>query len=191
MTQDNPLYWNLQFVEWYFNTSKVILDLKNEHNKDKILNIFTLAIGEDPYAFTRFVLWIANTRKNSYQEIVYNAICHYIAIFWPHFLAANLHLFMQIGRKDDILYFLKVPQIQQKIYTWIKIQAKDDKDFQHLIENGTIIGKRSKIKIRYKPVKKDYVTFLDKVLDDPNFNGIQAGDLDNNAIIESGTVIED
>lgn len=194
MIQDkmNPLHWNLELVGWFFDKNRVMLDLKNENDKQELLNKFTLAIGEDPYAFTRFMLWIANNRKKGYQEIIYNAMCHYLAIFWPHFLVINLHLIIQFGKKDDILYFLKVPQIQAKIYKWIKHHSESDPDYKQMLETGQVIGKCQKRVARYQPKNKDWATFLDKILDDPIFNGIQAGDLDINheSVITQGQVSE-
>lgn len=184
------IYYNVLFFKWYFSPREK--HLLNDSEKEMIFNLMSCAALEDIYIFTRFVLYIANTRKSDVQEILYKIICHFLGTMWPDFVIANLYHFIRLGKKDDILYFLQIPGMSAKVATWIKHEARSDDDFKILLE-GTVIGKPPKRVIRYKPKLKSKDTwspFLFKLIDDPIYNGIVAGDLANFELSEDIEVKE-
>lgn len=162
---------NITLLNWYF---KYNVNITQDQEKEKLFSILTLAITEDPYIFIRIMLYIANTRKTDKQEIQYKLLIHFIASMFPELTMANLDLFINLGKKDDILYFLQTPNITERVITWIKHKAKLDNDYNILL-NGTMINKNINRIIYYRPKlnkKSKWNIFLFKILDDPNFNGI-------------------
>lgn len=171
------IYYNVLLFKWYFKTKqKPSLDDKE---KQLIFDLMSCAALEDIYIFTRFVLYIANTRKTDAEELLYKIICHFLGTMWPDFVIANLHHFTRLGKKDDVLSFLSIPGLSAKIAVWIKSESKSDPDFQTLM-NGTVIGGKIKRQAYYKPKlnsKNIWEPFLMKLISDPIYNGITAGDL--------------
>lgn len=172
--QDEPRHFisdNLIFLEWYFNGD---INLLNDSEKQRIFSFLTYSILEDPHCFLRIMLYIANTRKTDKEEIFYKIVIHFLGTMFPELVLANMELFIKLGKKDDVLYFLQCPGITERVITWIKHKAKKDSDFNILLD-GKIIGKKINRVIRYKPkLKKDckWDIFLFKILDDPTFNGL-------------------
>lgn len=162
---------NLIFLDWYFNnTANILVD----DEKQKIFATLTHSVLEDHHCFMRIVLYIANTRSTDRQEIFYKTIIHFISTMFPEIIMANLELFVKLGKKDDVLYFVQCPGISQRVSTWIKHKAKEDTDFCMLLD-GTLIGTHINRIIRYKPKfgkTKKWDIFVYKILDDPSFNGI-------------------
>lgn len=174
-----PIYYNVLLFKWYFKSKKnPLLDKE----KELIFNLMSGAAMEDIYIFTRFMLYIANTRKGDVQELLYKIMCHFLGTMWPDFVIANLHHFTRLGKKDDVLFFLQIPGMSAKVANWIKHEAKSDSDFQKLME-GNVIGSNIDRQIYYKPKLKlkshKWEPFLMKLVQDPIYNGIVAGDLAN------------
>lgn len=171
MIEEKIITNNITLLNWYFKyNGNIILN----EEKEKLFNILTLAILEDPYIFIRIVLYIANTRKTNKQEIQYKLLLHFISTMFPEIVMANIQLFINLGKKDDILYFLQTPNITERIITWIKHKSKLDNDFNTLL-NGELINSKINRIIYYKPKlnkKAKWDIFLYKILDDPTFNGI-------------------
>lgn len=162
---------NIVFLEWYFRANK---DITSDEEKQRVFSFLTTSMLEDPYCFMRIMLYIANTRRTDEQEIAYKVVTHFLGTMFPELIMANLELFTRLGKKDDVLYFLQVPAISQRVATWIKHKAKEDQDFALLLD-GKMIGKPIKRVAYYKPkFKKDnkMSVLLEKILDDPAFNGI-------------------
>jgi hypothetical protein len=162
---------NIIFLEWYF---KGDMNLLNDNEKQRIFSFMTYATLEDPYCFLRIMLYIANTRRTDRQEIFYKIVIHFLGTMYPEVVMANLELFIKLGKKDDVLYFLQCQGITERVITWIKHKAKEDKDFQTLLD-GKMIGLKIDRKVYYKPKLTKYHTwdkFLYKILDDATFNGI-------------------
>lgn len=162
---------NIMLLDWYFRGNFNILDDKE---KQRIFSFMTYAMIEDPYCFMRIILYIANIRKTDKQEIFYKIIIHFLSTMFPEIVMANLELFITLGKKDDILYFIQSPGISARIITWINHKAKEDPDFNILL-SGKMINKPIKRVIRYIPkLRKDnkWTIFLYKILDEPLLNGI-------------------
>ena len=162
---------NLVFLEWYFKGEKNLL---SDAEKQRIFSFMTYSSIEDPYCFLRIMLYIANTRRTDEQEIFYKIVIHFLGTMYPEIVMANLELFIKLGKKDDVLYFLQCPGITARVSTWIKHKAKEDPDFNMLLD-GKLIGKKINRVVRYKPKltkNSKWDVFLYKILDDPNFNGI-------------------
>lgn len=165
---------NLVFLEWYFKGQKNVLD---DNEKQRIFSFMTYSSIEDPYCFLRIMLYIANTRHTDEQEIFYKIVIHFLGTMYPEIVMANLELFIKLGKKDDVLYFLQCPGITARVSTWIKHKAKEDPDFNMLLD-GKLIGKKINRVVRYKPKltkNSTWDVFLYKILDEPVFNGIIIG----------------
>jgi hypothetical protein len=170
-TEKRTISDNIIFLEWYF---KGDMNLLNDNEKQRIFSFMTYATIEDPYCFLRIMLYIANTRRTDIQEIFYKVVIHFLGTMYPEVVMANLELFIKLGKKDDVLYFLQCQGITERVITWIKHKAKEDSDFQTLLD-GKMIGRKIQRKVYYKPKLTKYHTwdkFLYKILDDATFNGI-------------------
>lgn len=162
---------NLIFLEWYFNGDSVMF---NDTEKQRIFSFMTYSTLEDMHCFLRIMLYIANTRKTDRQEIFYKVVIHFLGTMYPEIIMANLELFINLGKKDDVLYFLQCQGITERVITWIKHKAKEDPDFSILLD-GKMIGSKINRKVYYKPKlakNSKWNVFLFKILDDPTFNGI-------------------
>lgn len=165
---------NLIFLEWYFRGDS---NMQDDREKQRVFSFLTYSILEDPYCFLRIVLYIANTRHTDKQEIFYKTIIHFLGAMFPEIIMANLDLFINCGKKDDVLYFMQCQGITERVITWIKHKAREDQDFAILL-NGKLIGKPINRTIYYKPkFSKNFKwsVFLTKILDEPFFNGITIG----------------
>ena len=163
---------NIDLLKWYF-LNEMCTDIKEEQRK--AFNIMALAISEDPAIFMRIMLYIANTRKTVEQELSYKIMIHFICSMNPDWTMANIQLLINLGKKDDVLYFLQSPILTKRVLTWTNHKAKEDIEFKTMIETGQLINTPIKRIIKYKPkLGKNYKwsIFLFKILDDPNFNGI-------------------
>lgn len=170
-TEKHTISDNLVFLEWYFKGN---MDLLNDNEKQRIFSFMTYATLEDPYCFLRIMLYIANTRRSDREEIFYKVVIHFLGTMYPEVVMANLDLFINLGKKDDVLYFLQCQGITERVITWIKHKAKEDPDFQVLLD-GKMIGRKIERKVYYRPKLTKYHTwdkFLYKILDDATFNGI-------------------
>ena len=160
---------NVDLLKWYFKKNKNILDDKE---KEKLFNLLSASIYEDPLVFFRIFLYIVNTRKTNEQEICFKIMIHFIGILVPEVVMANLQKFIDFGSKSDVLYYIKVPALTKRIVTWVNHKSKEDNDFKILYE-GTLITQKIKRKIKYTLENKNYISLLEKILDDSEFNGIQ------------------
>lgn len=166
------IFWNVQLWKWYFTYSKNVL---NDKEKDKLFSLLVSASGEDIKLFMRFFLYVANTR-NTDKEIEYKIICHFISMMYPDMLMLNIEHLIRLGKKDDILYLM--PNMADKIMRWLKVKIKEDESFKAFTEEGKMIGDSINRVVRYKPkMTKNYKWsfFLDKIISDPIFNGINTG----------------
>ena len=189
-TQRKGIYYNTLLFKWYFQPRQG--HKLDDQEKQLIFDLMSCAALEDIYIFTRFVLYIGNTRKGDVQEILYKIICHFLGTMWPDFVIANLHHFTRLGKKDDVLYFLQIPGMTAKVATWIKHEARADSDFQILLDGSPINGKVDR-QIYYKPKlksKSPWEPFLFKLIEDPIYNGITAGDLANVGLAGSANMEE-
>lgn len=172
-TEKKIIFYNRKVLDWYFKENKV-KQVYNENEKERIFAIFSNAAYEDPFVFMRIVLYIANTRTKDSQEIAYKTILHFLAILLPQFILNNLDLILEFGYKNDVLFLLQAPNLQQRVIKYIESKAKTDDDFKILLD-GKLINKNRHRKIFYKPklnYKNGIVKLLEKILDDPNMNGI-------------------
>lgn len=171
VTTKKPIFYNVELLKWYFSKGKHIL---TDLEKQKIFSIFSYSMLEDPYIFMRVILYIANTRRSNEEEIAYKILVHFLGTMFPEICMANLDLFMKLGKKDDILYFMQCNNITQRVVTYINHKAKQDDDFKILL-NGEVIGMPVDRQVRYRPKMKKghrWDVFLIKILDDVTFNGI-------------------
>lgn len=165
------IIYNIELLKWYFETHK---DINGDDDKQRIFSIFSYSMIEEPYIFMRILLYIANTRHTDEQEIAFKTLVIFLGTMFPELCMANLDLFMKLGKKDDILFFMQCPNISARVIKYVKHKVKEDADFQILLD-GTIIDKPIKRIVRYKPKMKkghSWSVFLNKILDDPAFNGI-------------------
>lgn len=166
---------NIYLLNYMYRKNTLKLEYNNSE-KEKIFSLITNSIFEDPYCFMRILLYYANTRKTTYQELFYKYLIHVTATVAPLYILSNLDLICELGRKEDCLYFLTNPNTRERTIKWIDHKAKLDKDFETL-KSGNMIHTKSNIITRYKPkTGKNHKMseFLEKVLADPNFNGIMA-----------------
>ena len=133
------------------------------------------SILEEPYIFMRILLYVSNTRRSNEEELAYKILIHFLGTMFPEMAIANLDLFVSLGKKDDILYFMQCSNITQRVITYINHKAKTDEDFKTLLD-GKVIGLPINRLVRYKPKlgrkHHRWDIFLMKILDDPTFNGI-------------------
>lgn len=169
--EKKPIFYNVELMKWYFQQGKRILE---DSEKQKIFSILSFSVLEEPYVFMRVMLYIANTRRSNEEEISYKILIHFLGTMFPEMCMANLDMFVSLGKKDDILYFMQCSNITQRIITYVNHKSKEDNEFKKLLE-GTVIGTPIKRQVRYKPKLKrghKWDVFLMKILDDPSFNGI-------------------
>lgn len=166
--EQKKLVWNVELWKWYFNDQHTLI---TDEDKSKTYDILTMASSEDIKLFTRFVMYVSNTR-NKNKEIEYKTLCYFLSLLFPDFTIANLDIILKLGKKSDILYYM--PTMPERLMTWIKHKANEDKDFEILMTGEY---KQFKIdrKIRYKPLKtKDYKWsyFFEKLASDSIYNGL-------------------
>lgn len=160
---------NIELLKWYFEKNKPVL---NDEEKEKLFNLLALCIYEDPQIFFRIFCFITNTRNTDEQEICYKIMVHFIGILAPEIVMANLNKFINLGSKTDVLYYIKVSSLTKKIVTWVNHMSKSDNDFKTLYD-GTLIDNKINKQIFYSLENENYIQLLEKILDDPLFNGIQ------------------
>lgn len=166
---------NIYFLHWFFLRNR-IKHVYDDDEKQFIFATLTNAMYEDSHCFMRIVLYIANIRKTDIQEIGYKAILHFIATTNSELIFNNIDLIIKFGKKDDVLYLLQSPNIAEWAKKYIQHLAQTDDDYKQLL-NGQLINKPIERKVRYKPKlrKKDKLSILlEKILQDPIFNGIQS-----------------
>lgn len=171
ITEKKAIFYNVELLKWYFQRGKHVLQ---DEEKQKIFSILSYSVLEEPYIFMRIILYIANARRSNEEEISYKILVHFLGTMFPEMCMANLDMFMSLGKKDDILYFMQCSNITQRIITYINHKAKTDDEFKTLLE-GSVIGMPIDRQVRYKPKLKrghKWDVFLMKILDDPLFNGI-------------------
>jgi hypothetical protein len=169
------IYYNVELLKWYFTRGKAIT---SEEEKQKAFSILSYSVLEDPYIFMRIMLYVANARRSDEEELSFKLLVIFIGTMFPEMAMANLDLFMKLGKKDDILYFIQCPNIAPRVIKYIKHKAKMDEEFNILL-NGEVIGIPIDRQVRYKPKMKlknhRWDIFLFKILDDALFNGITLG----------------
>ena len=165
---------NLEFLKWYLEIKPEDFELeyKSEEKSKELFYLFTNCVYEDPFIFLRLILYIANTRTELYQEFIYKTVLHFIGVLVPQYLLSNLDMIIEFGYKNDVLYLLSTPNIQNRIIKYVEHKSKEDKDFKILL-NGTMLDKIRNIVCKYKT--KEPITLLENILDDPLFNGISVG----------------
>lgn len=166
--EQKKIIWNVELWKWYFNESHPLI---NDEDKSKTYDILTLASSEDIKLFTRFVMYVANTR-NKYKEIEYKTLCYFLSLLYPDFTIANIDILLKLGKKSDVLYYM--PSMPERMMSWIKHKSLEDKDFEILI-SGEYKHFKIDRKVRYKPLKtKDYKWsfFFEKLASDPIYNGL-------------------
>lgn len=171
ITEKKAIFYNIELLKWYFQRGKHVLQ---DEEKQKIFSILSYSVLEEPYIFMRIMLYIANARRSNEEEISYKILVHFLGTMFPEMCMANLDMFMSLGKKDDILYFMQCSNITQRVITYINHKAKIDDEFKTLLE-GSVIGMPIDRQVRYKPKLKrghKWDVFLMKILDDPLFNGI-------------------
>lgn len=172
LTEKKAIFYNVELLKWYFQQHKLVL---NDTEKQKIFSILSYSILEEPYIFMRILLYIANTRRSNEEEICYKILIHFLGTMFPEMAIANFDLFIKLGKKDDILYFMQCSNITQRVVTYINHKAKQDDDFKSLLD-GKVIGIPIDRQVRYKPKLSRrhhrWDVFLTKILDDSVFNGI-------------------
>lgn len=160
---------NVELLKWYFSKDKNILD---DEGKNKIFALLSLSIYEDPFVFLRIFKYITNTRKTDEQEIIYKILIHFMGILIPDIIMANIDEFIQLGKKDDVLYYLQCSPITKRISRWIDHKAKQDSDFKSLYAGELIKSPINRV-TKYKLKDNNYTELLENILDDSNFNNIQ------------------
>lgn len=178
MEEKRILYWNVQLWKWYFYYDKKGLGPESE--REKAFTIMTMAADEDIRLFGRFVMYAANTRGRG-SELEYKTLCHFLGLMHPDFALANMDLFLSMGKKSDVLYFM--PAMPERISKWVTFKSKYDTDLERLKAGGDdfrglmdsfAIDRR----VRYRPkATKSYrwEFFFEKLASDPTLNGITAG----------------
>lgn len=164
---------NVYLLNYMFTKDLLKLEY-NEKEKDFIFSLITQAIFEDPFCYMRILLYFANIRKGTKQELFYKYLLHTTSIIVPDYLINNLELLTTLGKKQDVLYLMNNDYVRNKTIQYITHKSKYDQDFKELL-NGNMIDVKSNIIIRYKPKtnKNNKMSILlNKILDDVNFNGI-------------------
>jgi len=168
-TNKKTIKFNTSVLNWYLNEDKV-KQIHDDKYREKIYSLFTNAAYEDPLVFMRIVLYIANTRTKDDEIIGYKSLLHFLGILLPQFVLNNIDLILKLGNKNDVLYFLSIPNIQKRIIKFIEYKSKYDSDYKDLL-NGNVIKTKINRVIKYNK-ENNVVTLLQNILDDPNFNGI-------------------
>ncbi len=169
--EQHVITYNVDLLVWYFTKNK---NITSDIEKQKVFGILSYALLEDPHCFMRIVLYIANTRKTDEEELSYKILIHLLGSVTPEIILANLELFLKFGKKDDILYFIQIPSITERIIKYVKHIVKTDSDYEKL-QMGTLINAPINRVVSYKPKMKldnTWTLFLNQILDDPIFNGI-------------------
>lgn len=167
---DEQLKANINFLKWYFNTK---IDIRTDKEKEKLFNILATAYLEDVYCFVRIYLYIANTRTTDLQELKFKSIIHFMCIIEPELCIANLNLFITAGYKKDILFYVS-SVISGRVLPFIKHKAYEGDEFFKELMEGKILDEVKENKITYKLLnrKNKWSILIDKILDEPLFNGI-------------------
>ena len=171
MEEQHIIKYNVLLLKWYFKKNKNILD---EKEKEYIFNLMTYSFLEDSYCFMRIMLYIAHTRNNDEKEIAYKIMVHFLGTMFPEIVLANLDMFVKLGKKNDVLYFVQIPSISQRVGKWIKHIAKSEPIFNNLL-NGKLINEPRELNIYYQPKwnnKNKWTILINKILDETLFNGI-------------------
>jgi hypothetical protein len=169
--EQHVIKYNVNLLQWYFKKNKKVLE---EKEKEYIFSLMSYSFLEDHYCFMRILLYIANTRKTDEQEITYKIIIHFLCIMFPDIVMANIDMFLNLGKKDDVIYFLQCSNMSAMILKYVNHKAKQDDDFKILL-TGELIKKNQSVFIKYKPKFKSklvWTVFLNQLLDDPILNGI-------------------
>jgi len=158
---------NLELLKWFYNEEKIITD---DEEKNNIFILLSLCYSEDPHVFLRIFKYIINKRNNPIQEEKYRIIIHFLCIMIPNILIANMDDFIDLGFKNDVIYYAKCESFTKHILKYVNYKAKTDKDFKQLITDGKLLSNNKKINIEFNLENNNYIELLEKILDEPIFN---------------------
>lgn len=176
---------NLELLKWYLNKDENRSQFDPENEKEELFYFLSICLYEDPFVFFRILLYVANTRTSTSEEIIYKQMLHFLSVLAPQYLLANMDLLIKFGYKNDILILLTASNIRNRVIKFITHLSKTDDDFKTLL-NGKLIEKNRNTIIKYKeksPLQIDkyinniddnseIIELLENILDDPNLNGI-------------------
>jgi len=75
-------------------------------DKQRLLNAFTKAFGENPLTAMRLLFWARDVRGGAGERQIFRDIVTYLANQRPDVMSKNLHLVSEFGRWDDLLVFI-------------------------------------------------------------------------------------
>lgn len=159
---------NIEVLKWFYSEEKEL----TEDEKSSIFVTLSLAYAEDAHAFLRVFKYMTNKRKGSLQEQRYRVIIHFLSVMIPNIVMANLEDFIQLGYKNDVIYYAMTPSLTKHILKYVNHKARMDKDFKSLIDTGKMMNVSNPPSIDFDLIDNDYVKLMENILDEPAFNNI-------------------
>ena len=78
-------------------------------DKQRLINVFTKAFGENPLTAMRLLFWARDVRGGAGERKIFRDIIEYLAANRTDSLRKNLHLISEFGRWDDLLVLVGTP----------------------------------------------------------------------------------
>jgi hypothetical protein len=78
-------------------------------DKNRIINSFTKAFGENPLHAMKLLFWVRDIRGGAGERQIFRDIISYLAKNHTETLGKNLHLISEFGRWDDMLVLFGTP----------------------------------------------------------------------------------
>lgn len=78
-------------------------------DKQRLINVFTKAFGENPLTAMRLLFWARDVRGGAGERKIFRDIIEYLANNRTEVLGKNLHLISEFGRWDDLLVLVGTP----------------------------------------------------------------------------------
>jgi hypothetical protein len=78
-------------------------------DKQRLINVFTKAFGENPLTAMRLLFWARDVRGGAGERKIFRDIIEYLANNRTEVLGKNLQLVSEFGRWDDLLVLVGTP----------------------------------------------------------------------------------
>lgn len=78
-------------------------------DKNRLINVFTKAFGENPLNAMRLLFWARDIRGGAGERQIFKDIINYLAVHRTETLGKNLGLIPEFGRWDDVLVLIGTP----------------------------------------------------------------------------------
>lgn len=96
-------------------------------DKDKIINLFTKALTEDPLIAMKVLFWVRDIRGGAGERRFFRYCIEYLSANRPEYLNKNLYLIPHFGRWDDVFFIdekYSMPMIKKGIEDGDALLAK-------------------------------------------------------------------